>query len=102
MFIYSVQQHSGRNPTLFSRKGLLPVKTMRITVQMGKKHQQQIVNHANILGFHTVTHNFEGVRKPIDLKCNSAGNNSWKAHIQYSGGKLARHWGNDGNAPRLW
>jgi hypothetical protein len=35
-------------------------------------------------------HNFEGFGKPIDLKCNSAGNNSWKAHIQYSSeGKLA-------------
>jgi hypothetical protein len=58
---------------------------------MGDKHQQQIVNHANIHDLlHTAAHNFKMslcvcVEKPIDLKCSSAaGNNSWKAHIQHS------------------
>lgn len=45
---------------------------------MGDKHQQQIVNHANIHDLlHTAAHNFKMcmsvcVEKPIDLKCSSA------------------------------
>lgn len=71
------------------------------TVQMGKKHQQQIVNHANIQGFHTVAHNFK-----VKNLYRSQMQPNWKQQLEgaytVQRGKIGwRHLGNDGNDPRL-
>ena len=74
-----------------------------ITVRMGKKHQQPIVNHANIQGFQYCSAQFRGVRKAYRSQMQL----SWKQQLEgaytiQQRGKIGwRHWGNDGNAPRL-
>jgi hypothetical protein len=64
MFIQFNNTAEGTQPD-FQEKDCCQCQKMRITVQMGKKHQQQIVNHANIQGSHTASHNFKGVGKLI-------------------------------------
>jgi len=77
MFIQFNNTAEGTQPD-FQEKDCCQCHKMRITVHMGKKHQQQIVNHANIQGFHTVAHNFMGGRKAYRSQMQL----SWKQQLE--------------------